>query len=237
MKQLEKKKAQFMRVLIHELKSPVAAVSTMLDSWRMMAEALNGEVPTERTGQIMDRISARMGGMLVMVQDILQHSVVKGGEAMGEVRVVDLSEQVPPLLKGWLAQAQARGLSFEAYVQPRPLSVRVDVKAMLLVLSNLLSNAIKYTEAGGITITLGLVDDHAELKVRDTGIGLPSDEIPKMFEEFFRASNARKRNIEGTGVGLAGMREIVRRFGGDLGLSSEVGKGSTFTLRLPLYKG
>jgi signal transduction histidine kinase len=114
--------------------------------------------------------------------------------------------------------------------------VRIDVQGFHLILSNLVSNAVKYTSVGSVAVSLRQEKPWAVLEVRDTGIGIPKDDIPSLFTEFFRASNARRRKIEGSGVGLVGVKELVERFGGALELTTQEDKGSEFVVRLPLYE-
>jgi len=113
--------------------------------------------------------------------------------------------------------------------------VRIDLQGYRLIVSNLVSNAVKYTSAGWVRVSLRREERWAVLEVRDSGMGIPADDIPKLFTDFFRASNARRSKIRGTGVGLAGVKELVERFGGELELTSEENKGSAFRVRLPLH--
>ena len=112
--------------------------------------------------------------------------------------------------------------------------MRFDTRGLQMVVSNLVSNGVKYTAAGCVTVTLCVEEEWARLAVRDTGMGIPAKDLPKLFQEFFRASNARQSKIGGSGVGLAGVKSLVERFGGQLALESQENVGSTFTLRLPL---
>jgi signal transduction histidine kinase len=245
MKQLEKKKAQFMRVLVHELKSPLAAVRTMVDAYTMVTAAAARKAAAEesesarerpdRATPLFEKIGTRLDGMLGMVGDILEHSKVKQGDAIGEVMVLDVTEALKGALEPWLEQSVAKGLELRVRVDPHALLVRVDASALALVFSNLISNAIKYTEHGVVDVRLEREGKAVALRVRDSGIGIPREELPKLFKEFFRASNARKAGIAGSGEGLAGVKEIVERFGGSLGVDSDIGQGSTFTARLPLH--
>jgi signal transduction histidine kinase len=136
----------------------------------------------------------------------------------------------------YVDEASAKGLSLGLDLQPSPVLVRIDLQAYHLILSNLVSNAIKYTPAGSIQVLLHKEGPWAVLKVKDTGIGIPEAQITRIFTEFFRASNARRSQIPGTGVGLAGAKELVERFDGELELVSEENRGSTFTVRLPLFE-
>ena len=115
------------------------------------------------------------------------------------------------------------------------LPVRMDGKGFSLILSNLVSNAVKYTHAGRVSVVLRPTGDWAVLTVSDTGMGIPEAEIPSLFREFFRASNAKRQRIQGSGVGLAGVKQIVERFGGQMEFESRENEGSTFVVRLPLH--
>jgi signal transduction histidine kinase len=235
MKALEKEKARFMRVMVHELKAPIAAVATIVDSYRVLAHGATPPGP-EQSLRLVDRIGARMASMLTTVKDILQHSAIKAGDALGEVKDVDLGQAARAALEEHRAQAGHKGLALTLAVAAAAPRVRIDEKALMLVLSNLVSNGVKYTASGGVRVAIeaGGEPPEALIRVADTGMGIPPDDLPRMFSEFFRASNARAARIEGTGVGLAGVRDIVERFGGGVGVESEVGRGSTFTVRLPL---
>jgi signal transduction histidine kinase len=112
--------------------------------------------------------------------------------------------------------------------------VRIDLQAFRLVLSNLVSNAVKYTPAGSVQASLWQEQAWAVLELEDTGMDIPQADIPNLFTEFFRALFARRSQIMGTGVGLAGVKDLVERFKGEMELASEENKGSVFTVRLPL---
>ena len=110
-----------------------------------------------------------------------------------------------------------------------------SVRDTTLVLSNLLSNAIKYTAEGSVRVSVQEESGWAVLKVKDSGIGIPKEDVPKLFKEFFRASNARQQQIQGSGVGLSGVKRIIERFGGNITLETKENAGSTFAVRLPIH--
>lgn len=228
LKELKKRNSQFMRVMVHELKSPVAAARMMIDLFR------EGLVPHERQQPTYDKLRHRLDGMLGMIRDILDLSRVQGGDALGAVDVVDLVGIVERHRAAYEEQAQGKGIDFALHVDEAPLPVRIDDKGLDLVVSNLLSNAVKYTQEGRIEARLSRDGGQARLDVRDSGIGIPSAELPRLFQEFYRTTNARRARIEGTGVGLAAVKDIVERFGGRIAVESELGEGSLFTVRLPL---
>jgi signal transduction histidine kinase len=227
LKRLEKEKAEFMMVMVHELKSPIAASQMLAGS----AQYLPTDSP--RLKDFFSRISGRMDNMLGLVNDILDLAKVRAGRPLGTVDVLDLTAQARQVCDAYVEPADAKGLAFDCAWPGCAVPVRFDSKGLQLVLSNLVSNAVKYTESGGVDVALTVVDATAELTVRDSGIGIPEAEVPRLFHEFFRASNARGK-FPGTGVGLAGIKEMVSRFDGRLSLTSVEGEGSTFTLHLPL---
>lgn len=227
---LEKEKAEFMRILVHELKSPITAS-------KMLATSLlrYGNIHNEQVANALGRIQTRMEELLGLVEDVLHLSRIKAGRPLGEIVVCDLAAETETGCERYREEARAKDLDMAVNLPGSPVSVRVDLQGYSLILSNLVSNAIKYTPAGSVTVSLRQAEPWAVLEVQDTGMGIPKDEIPNLFTEFFRATNARRSKIEGTGVGLAGVKELVERFGGELELASQEGKGSVFTVRLPLY--
>ena len=230
LKQLEKEKAGFMRVMVHELKAPVAAA-------KMVADALqyHEAVATSEVGPKMRRISERMGQLTELIKDLLHLAKVKSGDPLGEIAVVDLVGETGAACEPHREHAERKGLALEMDLSAEPVEVRIDAQGYRLVVSNLVSNAVKYTPAGSVRVTLRRQDKWAVLAVRDTGMGIPAADVPRLFQEFFRASNAKRSRIDGSGVGLAGAKAIVERFGGEFTLDTRENEGSTFTARLPLY--
>jgi len=231
LKGLEREKAEFMRMLVHELRAPVGASKSL-------AAVLRYVNPEDaQLNSVLGRIEARMDEMLTLVEDILRLSQIKAGRPLGDIAVYDLVVKTRTDCEPYLDEATVKGLSLSLDLPASPLLVRMDLQAYHLILSNLVSNAIKYTPAGSIQILLHKQGPWAVLKVKDTGMGIPEAEINRLFTEFFRASNARRSQIPGTGVGLAGTKELVERFDGELELVSEENRGSEFTVRLPLFEG
>jgi two-component system phosphate regulon sensor histidine kinase PhoR len=131
-------------------------------------------------------------------------------------------------------EAHSKDLFLSVDIDPDLAPVRANRERLKLVWTNLLSNAIKYTEPGGIVaVALKRADEHLVATVRDTGIGIPPDEQDRIFEEFYRASNARMICPVGTGVGLVIVQRIVENYGGKIWVESEPGLGSKFTFVLP----
>jgi signal transduction histidine kinase len=229
LKQLEKEKAEFMRIVVHELRSPVAASKSLVSALQYVHRE-NEELLT-----ILGRVADRMDQLLDLVADILYLSQVKAGKPLGETVVCDLRDETREVYGKHIDDGEMKGLSMSLTFPDTAMAVRIDRQALSLVLSNLISNAVKYTRAGSVAVCLRREVPWAVVEVEDTGIGIPAEDIPKLFGEFYRASNARGSDIQGTGVGLAGVKELVERFGGEIGLASEENEGSVFIVRLPLY--
>jgi signal transduction histidine kinase len=230
LKGLEKEKAEFMQIILHELRSPVAALKSFVSELHYTNQE------DTRLPPVLTRIENRVDQLLELVEDILYLSRVKAGRPLGKITTCDLVIETRTTYESYVDVAEEKGLSMSINLPASPVLIHIDQQAYSLILSNLVSNAIKYTAAGSVEVSLRQEDPWAVLEVKDTGMGIPEDEIPDMFTEFFRASNARRSQIQGTGVGLAGVKELVERFDGELELASQENQGSVFIVRLPLYK-
>ena len=230
LKQVEVEKAKFLRVMVHELKSPVATTKMLADTYRQFHN-VHPKMETLTT-----KISARMGQLQELITDLLELSKVKSQEPLGEITVLDLTALTQEIALEYQEQAQQKDLTMTVDVPAESVEIRFDQQGCRLIVSNLISNAVKYTTAGLVRIKLTRQDPWAVLEVADSGIGIPKKDIPRMFQEFFRASNAKKMQIQGSGVGLAGVKNLVERFGGQLELESRENEGSTFTVRLALHQ-
>jgi signal transduction histidine kinase len=169
-----------------------------------------------------------------LIEDLLETSRIESGRLRIERVPVDLAAIVAAARPPFEATAAKRGQHLEFDVQ-RPLPVLGDASHLDRVLMNLVSNAVKFTPDGGqITVTARAEGDQAVIAVRDTGIGIPADDLPRLFTRFFRASNAIQQAIPGTGLGLPIVAAIIEQHHGTLTVDSREGEGTTFTLRLPL---
>jgi len=230
LKQLEKEKAQFVRVLVHELKSPLAAAKMLADA--MALGQKDGPVRS-----FADRIAQRMSRMKELIQDILELARVSSGEALGEIAVLDIGQETAAVCDAYAEPAQQKGLDLAVDVAVQPVKVRMDRQGYHLVVSNLVSNAVKYTRSGSVRVTVRQLAQRALLTVTDNGIGIPAKDMDSLFREFFRASNARRQNIGGSGVGLTAVKRIVERFDGRITLDSRENEGTTFEVDLPVHAG
>jgi signal transduction histidine kinase len=228
MKALQREKAKFMRVMVHELKSPVSSARMLLDL------LLRDMVGPEMRGELLERIGDRLNALLDTIKDTLDLARMESGDPLGTVEEVKLHACIFEVCTPYRDQALAKGLTFKVKSAAQDPVLRIDTKGLNLILSNLVSNAIKYTTDGGVEVRIEEDDAQVIVHVKDSGMGIPDADVPKLFKEFFRASNARASDVEGTGVGLAGVKRLVERFGGELRLETAQDKGSTFSVVLPL---
>jgi signal transduction histidine kinase/CheY-like chemotaxis protein len=227
--ELDRAKTTFFANISHEFRTPLTLILGPLE------DALGA--PTKSLGgESLEAVHRNALRLLRLVNSMLDFSRVEASRLESRFEPTDLSQ-----LTGDLAA------SFRSLIEGVDLKLSVDCPALHelayvdrshweKVLFNLLSNAFKFTLLGEIGVTLAIVDGHFELSVKDTGTGIPEDALPKVFERFYRVQGAPGRSIEGTGIGLALVQELVRQHGGSVRVHSVVGAGSTFVVRIPRGK-
>jgi signal transduction histidine kinase len=230
LKRTQEAQAESIRMLVHELRSPVAASKAMVATLRYLGPE------DAQIDNFLTRIENRMDQLLDLVNGILDLSQAEAGQPLGQTVDIDLVAQTRSICEPYREEADMKGLAMTVELPERPVRARLAEQAFQLILSNLVSNAVKYTQAGSVRITLRRSGSWAMLEIQDSGIGIPREEIGQLFTQFFRASNARQGPFPGTGLGLAGVKALAERFGGELEVTSEEGVGSIFTARLPLYE-
>jgi two-component system phosphate regulon sensor histidine kinase PhoR len=226
-RRLEVLRRDFVANASHELKTPVAAV-------RALAETLLTALPDdpEAGRRFAERIGREAERLEVLVRDLLDLSRVERGTL--DVEPVDLVGLAKEVLGGYGDLAEERRIRLRAELQPR-VSLRGDRAQLGLLLSNLLDNALRHTLARGtVCVRLDANESRALLQVADTGEGIPAGELARVFERFYRVDKARARQTGGTGLGLAIVRHVAEAHGGTVRVDSELGRGSTFTVSLPV---
>ena len=228
LEELDKARAQFIYLVTHELRAPVAAIQSYLKL------LLEGYVPPEREREIIQKAERRALEQLALIADLLDLARLE--EPKFEVKVESLNPAealrgVSDLLR---TQAEGKGISFRVEVAPDLPLVEANPEHMKQLWTNLISNAIKYTMPGGsVAVSLTQNAEGVVGTVQDTGIGISAENLPKVFDQFYRANNAKALERHGTGLGLSIARRIVETYGGKIWVESELGKGSTFTFLLP----
>ena len=226
-RRLEVLRRDFVANASHELKTPVAAV-------RVLAETLLTALPDdpEAGRRFAERIAREAERLDVLVRDLLDLSRVERGTL--DVEPVDLVGLAKEVVGGYGDLAEERRIRLHSELRPQ-VSMRGDRAQLGLLLSNLLDNALRHTPARGtVCVRLDATESRALIQVADTGEGIPAGELPRVFERFYRVDKARARQTGGTGLGLAIVRHVAEAHGGTVGVDSELGRGSTFTVSLPV---
>jgi len=213
----------------HELKTPVGALALLAET---VAEAADDPEAVRRFAA---RMKVEADRLAVLVQDILQLSRVQVGESQEDFVPVDVRALVGEAVDRARTSASARDITIE--VGGDPAVVLGDHDLLVTVVRNLLDNAVAYSEAGtriGVGTTVREEEGVVEIVVVDQGIGIPPEALSRLFERFYRVDPARSRDTGGTGLGLSIVKHVVADHGGAVTVWSEPGRGSTFTVRLPL---
>jgi len=232
MHELERVRTDFVANASHELKTPVAGIRLLSDSIEQ-ASARGDLEAVSSFSQQLGQESARLQRLVTDLMDLSRLEDYDRTSMGGET--CDLAGVVATSASALAAKAQQKGIAFHWQEASRVEGARVHMSAAdaALVVDNLLSNALAYTERGEVRVSLQVSSAHAELKVSDTGIGIPLRDQERVFERFYRVDTARSRELGGTGLGLSLVRHAVHRAGGSIQLESEPDVGSTFSVTLP----
>jgi two-component system phosphate regulon sensor histidine kinase PhoR len=226
-RRLEVLRRDFVANASHELKTPVAAV-------KALSEALQTALPDDPAAsrRLAGRISRETERLDALVRDLLDLSRVERGTLA--VEPVDLAGLTKEVVGSYADRAEDRHIELRSELQAHT-TVRGDRAQLALLISNLVDNALRYTQSRGkVCVRLETLETRAVLQVADDGRGIPSNELTRIFERFYRVDKARARQTGGTGLGLAIVRHVVEGHGGSVDVESELGRGSTFTVNLPV---
>jgi signal transduction histidine kinase len=236
MRELDQLKSQFIRMVTHELRSPVSVTRSLL---RTITAGYAGEL-TEQQRDILERANRRIDFLQKLIDDLLD---LAAGKAQVKEEIPLEPTPILPILEKVVeryeipAQEKKIELRFINHCRKEGIEVRGHSEDLDRIFNNLISNAVKYTlEGGKVLVELERLDGELHIRVQDTGIGIPETSLPRLFEEFYRAPNAKELETEGTGLGLSITKDIVNRFGGRIHVESQVGVGTTFHLYLPVAR-
>ncbi|GAA0800860.1 SpoIIE family protein phosphatase [Spirilliplanes yamanashiensis] len=224
---LNQAKTNFFSNVSHEFRTPLTLILGPVED--ALADAGLAEPQRERLATV-HRNGLRL---LKLVNTVLDFSRVESGRLHAEFRATDLADYTARLASTFRSAAERVGLRLTVDCPPLPAPVHVDREMWEKIVLNLLSNAVKHTLAGGIEVRVRAGDGAAVVTVRDTGVGIPADELPRLFDRFHRVQGAWSRSHEGTGIGLALVKELTELHGGTVGVESEPDRGSTFTVTVP----
>ena len=227
---LDDMRKEFVSNVSHELKTPITSIKGYAETLLADEEQFDDE-----TKRFLNVILSESNRMSRLVGDLLQLSRFDYNKVSWNKIYFDLPELTKQICEKHKIQSDSKNQIIDCYITSNVPMCFADRDGIEQVITNVLSNAIKYTpENGSIKVYVGCVHDDAYIKVIDNGIGVPEDDLPRVFERFYRVDKARSREMGGTGLGLPIAKEIIEANGGSIDMKSEVGKGTEVVIKVPV---
>lgn len=230
LERLERVRKDFVINVSHELRTPLASIQGYAET--LLEGAIRDPQVNRKFVQIILQNAQRLGRLTA---DLLTLSRIELQQKMFQFAPYSINALLNQHVEAIRPLAEQKQIELSVEPAPGDTEVFCDEEAMHQILTNLVDNALKYTQQGG-TVTVAartIAGDRVEVSVRDSGIGLPAEELPRLFERFYRVDKARSRELGGTGLGLAIVKHLVRAQGGEVGVESTVGLGSRFYFTVP----
>jgi two-component system phosphate regulon sensor histidine kinase PhoR len=224
---LEHVRQEFLSNVSHELRTPLTSIIAFVET--LESGAMEDTESSQRFLSIIRKNASRMQGL---IDDILELTAIEGGNVQLRAAPVELHELVQDVCASLDAKAAAQGVRLENKVGPGVM-VYADARRLEQMLTNLIDNSIKFSREHGTVVISHEPGTRDRILVRDTGDGIPAQHLERLFERFYRVDRARSRDMGGTGLGLAIVKHLALLHGGEVTVTSELGKGSTFTIHLP----
>jgi signal transduction histidine kinase len=232
LEQIDKAKTVFFSNISHEFRTPLTLILSPLEEL-LNQQNSNLSAIEQQNIETSHRNALRL---LKLVNTLLDFSRIESGKLQASYTLTEITDLTKKLVANFRSVIEKAGLTLNVKAETLMQLVYLDRPMWEKIVFNLLSNAFKYTLAGSITVELTAEDKYAVLSIQDTGVGIPAEELPHMFERFHRVQQASGRTFEGTGIGLSFIKELVQLHNGDISVTSELNKGSTFTVRIPFGK-
>jgi PAS domain S-box-containing protein len=226
--ELDRAKTTFFSNISHEFRTPLTLIMGPVQELQRLLAGAGPQVREEL--EVISRNGLRLGKL---VNTLLDFSRIEAGRMQASYEPADIAQVTAELASVFRSAVDRAGLAFEVDCPPLPQPVYLDRGMWEKVVLNLLSNALKFTFDGSVRIAVRAERGQAVVTVADTGIGIPEQEMPRLFERFHRIENTRSRSNEGSGIGLALVQELIQLHGGTITASSAEGAGTTLTIRLP----
>jgi len=222
-------KSDFMNMVAHELRSPLVSVRQLL---HVLLEGLAGPLQ-EKQKDFVARGTKKIDALLELINDLLNVARIEAGAYVQKKVPTDISRIIQETVSLVEPRARGQGITLTvSCVNMKPVSA--DPKGIEELFNNLITNAINYSpEGGNVTITAKGLGSQIEIEVSDTGVGISAEELPKIFDKFYRVKHPKTRNVTGTGLGLAIVKNVVDAHEGTIDVKSVVGKGTVFKVLLP----
>jgi two-component system phosphate regulon sensor histidine kinase PhoR len=233
-KELDEMKNDFVRMVSHELRSPLAAIK---QQHAVILDGLAGDLTTKQR-ELLSRADAKIQGLLDLINDLLDVAKMEAGYGQMEQVPLDLRPILTELLELLREKANNSGITLHLEAPEDLPLIQADRRSMEEVFTNLVSNAINYSPDGGaVTVAAISHGDYLEVLVKDQGIGIEAEEIPKIFDKFYRVKSPKTRQVIGTGLGLPLVKGLIEAHRGAVDVESTVGAGTTFRVKLPTAAG
>jgi two-component system phosphate regulon sensor histidine kinase PhoR len=224
---LERVRQEFLSNVSHELRTPLTAIVAFVET--LQTGALDDRESSQRFLSIISKNASRMHGL---IDDILELTAIEGGNVQLRRSEVELSELVSEVAAALSGKASAHNMSIVDEV-PEGVIVNADPRRLEQMVTNLIDNAIKFGRDGGLVKVTYHSNERDEISIEDNGDGIPAQHLERLFERFYRVDRARSRDMGGTGLGLAIVKHLALLHGGEVTVTSEIGKGTRFTIHLP----
>ncbi len=231
----EKKRMEenFITMISHELRTPLADIQQYFE---VILGGIVGEVAIKQK-EMMGRVRERIDALLKLINDWLDMTRIKAGEVVKKFEPLDISSILEDTISFVRPQAEMKKITLEIDAPGNLKKVKGDKESLKIMFTNLISNGIKFNHEGGsVLIKAKEQDDHIVIEISDTGIGIIKEDLPFIFDEFFRVKSNKTRNITGTGLGLSIVKKIAEAHSGSIKVKSELGKGSTFFIILQKFE-
>jgi signal transduction histidine kinase len=219
-------------MVAHELRSPLAAIKQQNS---VLLDGLCGPLE-EKQCELVGRGSKKIDALLDLINDLLDVAKIEAGKYLQRQVPTDIGHIIEETVSLMEPSAKEKGVDLSFSLEDLK-QIQADPKNIEEIFNNLITNAINYSPDGGqVTVTARGLGEYMEIKVQDTGVGIPPEELPKIFDKFYRVKHPRTRKIMGTGLGLAIVKGVVEAHHGTIDVESEVEKGTTFRILLPVIQ-
>lgn len=231
MKKMDQMKSDFVSMVSHEIRSPM---NSLLAQMNILLDGLAGDV-TEKQREILERASGKISSLNNLVSELLDIARIESGMMTSEKEDIKILHLLKEQIKFHESEAANKKINIILDSPAELPSIMANLQSIEEVISNLITNAIKYSPDGGsITLKASVENDYFTLHVKDTGFGIPEEDLDKIFTKFHRVKDENTRTIHGTGLGLAIVKSIIESHHGRVSVVSCLGGGTTFTVVLPL---
>lgn len=227
LQKLEKMRTGFLANVSHELKTPIFAIEGYIET------LLNGAINDDNVNQhFLKKANEHTIHLSNLLNDLIDISMIESGEMRMSYRYFYVKDYLESILEEFESMVESKNIELKLHPIRKGLQLFGDKAKLKQVMTNLILNAIKYTESGSVEVIVNEESNFGEIIVRDTGIGIPEEDLERIFERFYRVDKARSREVGGTGLGLAIVKHILDAHDTTINVKSEVGVGSEFSFKL-----